>query len=115
MPVVVVAPNPPPLARRWPFLPAVLAVTFLACGGVELTAAGARVRDAPPEGTARCSFMATLVGRSPWGTESAMNDALNKAAQMGATDVVWVSVSGGGHATPLAMARAYRCPASQSP
>jgi len=74
-----------------------------------LTMAAAQIREAPPEGVGQCVFLGTVVGdvRAPHRVDDAKTDALNRAADRGATHLVWVSVSAGRGAT--AMGRAYRC------
>jgi flavin-binding protein dodecin len=72
-----------------------------------LTMAAAQIREAPPEGVGQCVFLGTVVGRARHRVDDAKTDALNRAADRGATHLVWLSVSGGRGAT--AMGRAYRC------
>jgi hypothetical protein len=69
-----------------------------------LTLGGAQVREVPPEAVSQCAFLGTVVGNARYGP---MTDALNRAGEKGATNVVWLSVTGGRGAT--AVARAYRC------
>jgi hypothetical protein len=69
-----------------------------------LTLGGAQVREVPPEAVSQCRFLGTVVGNARYGP---MTDALNRAGEKGATNVVWLSVTGGRGAT--AVARAYRC------
>jgi hypothetical protein len=96
-----------------PSLTAVLAA--LEGCGVSLTAAATQVRDTAPELVTGCSFVGTVVGEAtpPQGVNDAMKDALNKAAERGATHVVWVGANGG--RGPVAMARAYRCSIARAP
>ena len=65
-----------------------------------------------------CKLLGTVTGRSIFGgseagrTEGAMQDARTKAAAMGATHVVFLTVDNGGMLnTGQATARAYRCDA----
>lgn len=87
-----------------------LALVPLASGCVTLTPAAARLREAAPEGVTQCAFQGTVIGvdnKASFGgstVERAKTDALNRAAERGATHVVWLSVSGN-----TAMARAYQC------
>jgi hypothetical protein len=76
-----------------------------------LSPAGAQLREAAPEAVGECMFLGTVVGNvgrfDPSPIDDAKIDALNHAAEKGASRVVWASVSAGRGAT--AMARAYRC------
>jgi hypothetical protein len=76
------------------------------------------VRDGDPATVNRdCKLLGTVSGRSIFGGseatrgESAKNDAREKAAALGATDIVFLSVDTSGMlSTGQASARAYRCP-----
>ncbi|MEO8507705.1 MAG: DUF4156 domain-containing protein [Betaproteobacteria bacterium] len=76
------------------------------------------VRDGDPATVNRdCKLLGTVSGRSIFAGseekrgEGAMNDARDKAAAMGATDVVFINVDTTGLLnTAQATARAYRCP-----
>jgi len=54
-------------------------------------------------------FLGTVVGDvdGPLSIRDAKTEALNRAGEKGATNIGWVSVSGG--RGPTAMGRAYRC------
>jgi hypothetical protein len=81
-----------------------------------LLPAAAAIHELPPERVGECQFLATVHGSSGWGgvlssvgEEGAKIELVNQAARLQATDIVWVSVSGG-MGGGEAMARAYRCP-----
>ncbi len=101
--------------RRSP-LPALplLALASLAwgCATTSATLAGTQVQEAAPENMTSCAFLGTVVGGpTSWeipSVEIAKTSALNQAAELSATHLVWVSVSGG-RGPVIAMARAYRC------
>jgi hypothetical protein len=76
--------------------------------------AAANVVDADETMVAACRFLGEVHGSSGWGNvaassgmENAKTEAKEKAAQMGATHVVWHTVSGG--YSPYATGRAYSC------
>jgi hypothetical protein len=70
-----------------------------------LTPQGAAVQLADENIVRQCQYLGDVTGGSNT-LEFARNDALNQAARMQATHVVFVSET-----ASLAMARAYRCPA----
>ena len=62
-----------------------------------------------------CENLGDFESSSGWGNlmaavgiESAKNAIRNKAAELGATHVVWTNISGG--SVPFVSGRAYRCP-----
>src|SRR5271167_3634013 len=87
-----------------------LCLASVACGS-SLTVGGARIRESDPERVGQCAFLGTVAGRvgpfDPSPIHDAQTEALNAAAERGATRVVWVSLSTSHGAT--AFARAYRC------
>jgi hypothetical protein len=98
-------------------LPALFVLAPLASGcETSITPAGAQVREAAPESVTNCVFLGTVFGSASsfdWKlptVENAQSDALNRAGDMGATHIVWTSLSGG--RGPVALARVYRCSAA---
>jgi hypothetical protein len=74
----------------------------------------AKVADADESSVVDCRFVGEVQGSSGWGNlaastgmENAKNEAREKAAKLGATNIVWQSVSGG--YSPYATGRAYAC------
>jgi hypothetical protein len=103
------------LSRFSSFASPLLCLASLASGcAPALSPAGAQLREAAPEAVGECVFLGTVVGNvgrfDPSPIDDAKIDALNRAAERGASRVVWESVSAGRGAT--AMARAYRCSGS---
>lgn len=97
-------------------LPTLLAVVLLAsCASTSSTPV--KVQDGDPAFVNRdCKLLGTVSGRSVFGgseagrIEGAVQDARNKAAAMGATHIVVLTVDNSGMLnTGLATARAYRC------
>jgi hypothetical protein len=76
------------------------------------------VRDASPQMVAGCKFLGMLQGSSGWGgaaasdvgAQNARNEVRDEAASLGATHVVWRSLSGG-LGGGRAEGEAYSCPA----
>jgi hypothetical protein len=98
--------------RRFVFLLSLACLTASASAcATSLNLGAAQIHEAPPEGVAQCTFLGTVVGHvgpfHPSALDDAKADALNHAAEVGATQVVWASISAGYGAT--AMAQAYRC------
>src|ERR1700722_10728694 len=69
-----------------------------------LTPQGAAVQLADENSVRQCQYLGDVTGAS-YSTDLAREDAHNRAAQMGATHIMFVSETG-----YQAMARAYRCP-----
>jgi TolB-like protein len=72
------------------------------------------VREAKEFSVEDCEFLGTVQGWSGWGDraegvgiQNARNQALERAASLGATHIVWVDIRGG--LAPVARARAYSC------
>jgi TolB-like protein len=72
------------------------------------------VREAKEYSVEDCEFLGTVQGWSGWGDRAqgvgihnARNQALERAASLGATHIVWVDIQGG--LAPVARARAYSC------
>ena len=93
-------------------------ITLAVAGcSTSLSARGSMIRDASDASVAPCKFVGRVQGSSGWGgaaasetgKHNAMNDAREKAADLGATHVVWRSAraDGGGG---MADGEAYRCP-----
>lgn len=73
------------------------------------------VQDADAAMVSGCTFVGYVTGTSGWsgvagdaGEANAQNEAREKAAKLGATDVVWQTVHSGWGST--ANGNAYRCP-----
>lgn len=93
-----------------------VAVVALASCVTQETPAASRIRIADQNMVTKCRFLGDVRGTSGFsgvaaatGQQNAMNEALNKAAKMGATDVVWNTVASGWGSN--AFGAAYRCPA----
>jgi len=99
-----------------------LVVIALLLGGcaVAPSQAAAQVKEADASMVAGCELIGTVVGSSmiggivTTGATNAMVEVREKAAALGATHIVFVSVdSGSTYSTGRAVARAYKCPASK--
>jgi hypothetical protein len=93
------------------------------CATTALSARGSKIVAVASAPGAGCESLGAVIGH--WygqslmageGSESALNDALNKAADRGATHVVpsppQLAADAGGWTTATVMAIAYRCPSS---
>ena len=96
--------------------PVVALAELLAACATTPSAAASKVADADENMVAACRFLGEVQGSSGWGNiaasagmENAKNEAREKAAQLGATHVVWQAVSGG--YSPYATGRGYSCAA----
>ncbi len=76
----------------------------------------AAIRESDGRGVESCEFVGTARGSSyggiagEVGANNARNEAMEKAAALGATRIVWVNESQGGYGqNSTAIARAYRC------
>jgi hypothetical protein len=92
---------------------ALIALSLAGCA-VTPTHAVAAVHDADVTMISGCTFVGYVSGTSGWsglgadaGEANAQNEAREKAAQLGATDVVWQTVHSGWGST--ANGNAYRC------
>jgi hypothetical protein len=94
----------------------IVVVTF-AIGGcaTPLSSKASAVREADESMVAGCTYLGDVAGTSGWGNlaasagiENAKHEAMEKAAALGATHIVWRSLTGG--YSPTATGRAYRCP-----
>ncbi|MFH0781955.1 MAG: hypothetical protein V2B20_08385, partial [Pseudomonadota bacterium] len=72
------------------------------------------VLEADEKVVTNCKYLGDVTGTSGWGNlaastgvNNAKNEALEKAAKLGATHVVWTQISGG--YSPFVNGRAYRC------
>lgn len=99
-------------------------VAMLALAGFVLAAAGCattlstaaeNVRVSDQSDVSGCTFLGTVQGSSGFGNLAASTgmhnarvEAQDKAAEMGATNIVWKNIHGG--YSPYAVANAYRCP-----
>ena len=91
-----------------------LLITLYCVGLTACSQAKPPVADADPGMVRHCTFIVSVTGTSPFGgllTEygitQARNNARSMAAKIGATHLVWFSVSSGNAAA--AGANAYRC------
>jgi hypothetical protein len=91
--------------------PILIALTLLACATAN---AGSPVKEADEAAVAKCTFLQDVQGRTAFGerlkeqaVKNAKEEALAKAAKLGATDIVWGKVS----STDITTidAKAYRC------
>lgn len=92
-----------------------LASSLLLAGcATTLSASAAKVQDADNKMIAYCKFVGNVQGSSGWGNvaattgmQNSKNEAMEEAATLGATHIVWDNISGG--RTPFASGRAYKC------
>jgi hypothetical protein len=96
-------------------LAALLPLFLIGCATTSLTAAGSRVQDLDASRAAQCQYLGDISGSeysgmlfAGRGLEGARAKVRNRAAEMGATHVVWGSIAAGG-AVQAASAKAYRC------
>jgi hypothetical protein len=94
-------------------LPPVVALLFGACATAPSRDAR-RIVETDPSGVSNCRYIKEVHGSSGWGglaastgIENAKNEALDEAAEAGATHVVWSSLVGG--FGPSASGKAYGC------
>lgn len=96
---------------------AVIGVAALLASGcaIQETAAASSIRIADAQMVKGCKFLGNVEGTSGWsglaastGQDSSMNQALNEAARLGATDVVWENVNSSWGSE--AFGAAYKCP-----
>ena len=90
------------------------AITIFAGCATTPSVDAARVADADEKSVADCRFVGEVQGSSGWGNlaasagmENAKNEAREKAAKFGATNIIWQTVSG--RYSPYASGRAYAC------
>jgi len=83
-----------------------------------LSVRAAKIADADEASVAGCEFVGQVKGSSGWGTlaastgmEKARSEAMENAAKLGATDIVWRSVSGS--YSPYVSGQAYVCNSSR--
>jgi predicted acyltransferase (DUF342 family) len=106
------------LRNAFAALAVLLGALLAGCASTSSTS-GAKVQDGDPAVVNRdCKLLGTVSGRSVFGgsdtarMDGAMQDARNKAAAMGATHVVFMTVDNSGmFNTGQTTARAYRCDA----
>ena len=91
-----------------------VAVLLVSSCATTRSAPASQVRDADEKMVEHCEFLAQVHGSSGWGglaestgMENAKTEAREKAASLGASHVVWATVSGG--YAPNVSGRAYRC------
>jgi hypothetical protein len=97
-----------------PRVAALLACVSLSSCATTLSTAARGIVPADDKMVADCKFVGDVQGSSGFGNvaasvgmENAKNEALEKAAKLGATHVVFVTVSGG--YSPYATGKAYKC------
>lgn len=104
------------MQRRRNALFCVVLAACLACQSCATTpsASASRVADADQGMVAGCQFVGEVQGSSGWGglaastgMENAKNEAREKAAKLGATNIIWHSIAGG--YAPYVSGRAYSC------
>ena len=78
------------------------------------TSAALAVHDADAHMVENCQFLGDVTGTSGWGglaadtgEQNAQTEAREKAARLGATDIVWTNIAGGW--APNTSGKAYRC------
>lgn len=83
------------------------------------TSAALAVRDADARMVESCQFLGDVAGTSGWGglaadtgEQNAQTEAREKAARLGATDIVWTNIAGGW--APNTSGKAYRCGKSRT-
>lgn len=87
-------------------------LTLLSGCAFEPTYRGQKVHPAYPEMVKNCDFIGEVTGCSnysytPFGRQFAKYRAMDEAARIGATHIVWEAMTTGVH--PTAYGRAYRC------
>ncbi|HRE31426.1 MAG TPA: hypothetical protein PLD88_05565 [Candidatus Berkiella sp.] len=86
---------------------------LMGCVAIEPSQRAQRVIPAYPEMVAKCSFLggvtgcSQMIGMPPLGEQLARFQALDEAAKLGATHIVWTDIYGG--LSPTANGRAYYC------
>jgi hypothetical protein len=94
----------------------VVVITLTGCA-VPLNPAAMQIRDATDETVRGCKFVGRVKGTSGWGNkvsdvgiENSKNEARTKAAKLGATHIVWRSMSG--QFSSFAEGEAFKCKSS---
>ena len=94
----------------------VVLLSILPCSGcvTTLTPAARQIHSSDERMVANCEFLGEVQGSSGFGNlaatqgmQNARNEAMEQAAQLGATNIVWTNIAGG--FSPYATGRAYRC------
>lgn len=92
----------------------ILLVLSLTACATSLSERGALVQESDGQDVGGCQFIGTMTGSAAGSglggepaIETAKAKAINKAADKGATHIVWLNISG--EAEPAASAKAYRC------
>jgi len=101
-----------PLCRR--SIASMTLIALLAGCATMLSVRAAKIADADEASVAGCEFVGQVKGSSGWGTlaastgmEKARSEAMENAAKLGATDIVWRSASVG--YSPYMIGTAYDC------
>ena len=91
---------------------AAMGLLFLSCRSAP-TEATSKIRDTDENHVKDCKMLGTVIGGSTLsgdiGKRNAMTQALNRADKIGATDIVWINISGDFNTAASASARAYQC------
>ena len=72
------------------------------------TSKAKKIVEIDPNMTSDCTFLRTVHGYSEWALTFAKNEALNEAAELGATHILWTDLRTAD--VNNATGRAYRCP-----
>jgi hypothetical protein len=88
---------------------------FIASGcATTLSPSATRILDADAKMVEGCTYVGDVHGSSGWGNlaastgiQNAKNEAVEKAAALGATHILWTNISGG--YSPYVSGRAYIC------
>lgn len=87
---------------------------FVSSCATTLSSAASRIQPADQSTIAGCTFVGDVSGSSGWGNlaasqgmQNAKNEGLERAANMGATHVIWANIAGG--YSPYATGKAYKC------
>lgn len=105
---------PHPISRRIAiFIGGCICLLLSGCA-TGLSAAGGKVKEAEPKTVEGCRYLGEVHGSSGWGNlaastgiQNAKNEAIESAAALGATHVLWTNIAGG--FSPYVSGRAYVC------
>ena len=93
----------------------ILLSSFIASGcATTLSSSAKRILDADAKMVEGCTYVGDVHGSSGWGNlaastgiQNAKNKAVERAAALGATHILWIDISGG--YSPYVSGRAYKC------
>ncbi len=87
--------------------------TFVSCA-TTLSSTAIKIKEADIKTVENCKYLGEVHGSSGWGNlgasvamQNAKNEALEKAAKLGATHVIWNNITGG--YSPYVSGKAYYC------